>query len=411
MTASLARIGAIATRIITQFRRDPRTIALIFVAPVLVMTLLGYVITEKSAAVTIGLVEQDEGFALSLGQAPTAGAQPGTPPAGGPGTVPIRVGPLFERLLAERGLEPKTYDDPALMLQDIRDGKLRGGVVIPKEFTANLVGGKGFDGLRLVVEGSDALLSGDIARRYALALQALPAELAEERRRLVPPEWGLPAAPATPQLPGAEYVYGGADLGALSYFAPGYVAFFAFFFTFLLTSVSFLRERASGTMERLLASPVKRGEIVVGYLLGFGLFALIQSLVILLFSVYALGVKLAGSLAAAFTVEAALVAVAVVMGIFFSFYARNELQVIQFIPIVIIPQVVLSGFFTPVETMWEPLRWLAYAMPMTYANEALRSVIVRGWSLESVGKELAVLGGFAVLFALLASRLIKRQVA
>jgi len=107
---------------------------------------------------------------------------------------------------------------------------------------------------------------------------------------------------------------------------------------------------------------------VVGYLLGFGLFALTQSLIILLYAVYVLGAELAGSLAAAFAVEALLVGLAVVMGIFFSFYARNEFQVIQFIPIVIIPQIVLSGFLTPLETMHQPLRWLAYAMPMTYAN-------------------------------------------
>jgi ABC-2 type transport system permease protein len=189
------------------------------------------------------------------------------------------------------------------------------------------------------------------------------------------------------------------------------VAFAAFFFTFLLTCVSFLRERSSGTMERLLASPVKRAEIVLGYLLGFGFFALIQSLIILLFTVYVLQAKLVGSLASAFAIEAALVAVAVVMGIFFSFYARNELQVIQFIPIVIIPQVVVSGFVVPLETMWWPLRWLAHAMPMTYANRALRAVIIRGSDLGSTLGDVGILIGFVVLFTLLAARLIKRQVA
>jgi len=274
--------------------------------------------------------------------------------------------------------------------------------------------------MTLVVEGSDAMLSGDIARRFGQALQAFPQAAADELKSLL---LGLPAGVAgggivglpvlavPPGQPKVEYVYGGPELGTLSYFAPGYVAFFAFFFTFLLTSVSFLRERSSGTMERLLASPVKRSEIVIGYLLGFGLFAILQSLVILLFAVYALGVKIAGSLVAAFIVESALVGVAVVMGIFFSFYARTEFQVIQFIPLVIIPQIVLSGFMTPLETMWEPLRWLGMAMPMTYANNALRAVIIRGWSLGSVLGELAILVGFVLLFTVLASRLIKRRVA
>ncbi len=395
MRESLARIGAIANRIITQFRRDPRTIALIIIAPILVLTLLGYVITEKTTVVTIGVVDLDEGASLRFG----------------PQSAAIRVGPLLETALADKSLQVETYTDPELMLGRIKNAQLKGGVIVPREFTANILGGKGFEGTRLVVEGSDPVLSADISRRYAQAVQAVPGKLAEEQRRLAPPGVDVPSTLAAPKPPGVEYAYGGAGLGALSYFAPGYVAFFAFFFTFLLTSVSFLRERSSGTMERLLASPVTRGEIVLGYLLGFGLFALIQSLIILLFSVYVLGVKLAGSLPNAFAIETAFVAVSVVMGIFFSFYARNELQVIQFIPIVIIPQVVLSGFMTPVETMWEPLRWLARAMPLTYANDALRGVMIRGWGLGSVMGDLAGIAGFIVFFALLAAGMIKRQVA
>lgn len=377
MTESLVRIWAITVRIITQFRRDPRTIALIFIAPILVMTLLGYVITEKETTLAIGVVQLDRG--------------------------PLSIGSLLEGALEARGLSLSRVAGEAELIERLRDGELKGGLIVSETFTSDFLAGRGLEGLRLILEGSDGVLSGDITRRFSLAVQDLPALVAAS----------LPAgAPvAVPGRPEVEYTHGGPELGALSYFAPGYVAFFAFFFTFLLTSVSFLRERASGTMEKLLSSPVRRAEIVIGYLLGFGVFALMQSLVILLFAVYALGVKLAGSLGAAFVVEAALVAVAVVMGIFFSFYARNELQVIQFIPIVIIPQVVLSGFVTPLDTMYEPLRWLALAMPMTYANEALRAVIIRGWSLGTVLPELAVLLGFVALFTLLASRLLRRRIA
>ncbi|HCJ09859.1 MAG TPA: hypothetical protein DHW14_01670 [Clostridiales bacterium] len=396
MTDSLGRIGAIAARIVRQFRRDPRTIALVFLAPALVMTLLGYVITEKTTPVTLGYADLDEGVLL--------------------GGTALRLGPLLRDLLADEGLEVRDYADAARLETDVRQADLRAAVIVPPDFTARVLAGEGFEGLRLLLEGSDPVLSADVARRFGAAVQALPraalARLQTTAQPGVPPE--VPADPtrlAPPGQPAVEYAHGGPDLGTLSYFAPGYVAFFAFFFTFLLTSVSFLRERSSGTMERLLASPVRRGEIVLGYLLGFGLFALLQSLIILLYAVYVLGVELAGSLASAFAVEALLVAVAVLMGIFFSFYARNEFQVIQFIPIVIIPQVVLSGFLTPLETMHEALRWLAHAMPMTYANRALRAVMIRGWDLGTVTADLAALAGFVLLFTALASRMIKRQVA
>jgi len=396
VTDSLGRIGAIAARIVRQFRRDPRTIALVFLAPALVMTLLGYVITEKTTPVTLGYADLDEGVLL--------------------GGTALRLGPLLRDLLADEGLEVRDYADAARLETDVRQADLRAAVIVPPDFTARVLAGEGFEGLRLLLEGSDPVLSADVARRFGAAVQALPraalARLQTTAQPGVPPE--VPADPtrlAPPGQPAVEYAHGGPDLGTLSYFAPGYVAFFAFFFTFLLTSVSFLRERSSGTMERLLASPVRRGEIVLGYLLGFGLFALLQSLIILLYAVYVLGVELAGSLASAFAVEALLVAVAVLMGIFFSFYARNEFQVIQFIPIVIIPQVVLSGFLTPLETMHEALRWLAHAMPMTYANRALRAVMIRGWDLGTVTADLAALAGFVLLFTALASRMIKRQVA
>ena len=384
MTGAPARVWAITAHLVTQFRRDPRTLALLFIAPVLVMTLLGYVITEKETELDLGLVQNDQGV---------------TTPFGGS----VALGPVLEQVLEARGLSLTRLATEADLAACMTAGELKGGLVVPVDFTRDLLAGRGPGGLRLILEGSDAVLSGDLARRFALAVQDLPGMAAAE----IPTGSGL----AAPRQPEVTYVYGGPDLGALSYFAPGYVGFFAFFFTFLLTSVSFLRERASGTMEKLLSSPVRRAEIVLGYLLGFGVFALVQSLIILLFAVYALGVKLAGSLGAAFVVEGALVAVAVVMGIFFSFYARNELQVIQFIPIVIIPQIVLSGFMTPLETMYQPLRWLAMAMPMTYANEALRAVMIRGWGLDTVVSELAVLAGFVIFFTVLASRLLRRRIA
>jgi ABC-2 type transport system permease protein len=393
---SCRRIGAITIRIMNQFRRDPRTIALIVIAPLLVMTLLGYVTTEKKTTLAIGIVNNDAGVTL-----------PSTPFGGG---GLLSAGEELGKLLEDRDLRLQTYPDEPALLEAIKSRGPRAGLIIPAGFTAGVLTGGGLASLRLWVEGSDPTLSADIARRFGQAVEGLGGVLSTRLTDLTGGSAGAGGGPAVGR-PRIDYIYGGPDLTALSYFAPGFVAFAAFFFTFLLTSVAFLRERSSGTMERLLASPVTRTEIVLGYLLGFGFFALVQSLIILLFTVYVLGAKLVGSLASAFAVEAALVAVAVVMGIFFSFYARNELQVIQFIPLVIIPQVVVSGFVVPLETLWAPLRWLATILPMTYANRALRAVIIRGSDLGATLGDLCVLVGFVVLFTVLAARLIKRQVA
>ena len=111
--------------------------------------------------------------------------------------------------------------------------------------------------------------------------------------------------------------------------APALMAVFALFFTFILTGVSFLRERAQGTLERLLTTPVGRGDILVVYLLGFLIFAAAQSLVILLFTILVLQVDYQGSLWQIFVLLIVLTVVAVNLGIFISTFARNEFQVVQ----------------------------------------------------------------------------------
>jgi ABC-2 type transport system permease protein len=224
---------------------------------------------------------------------------------------------------------------------------------------------------------------------------------------------GLPANSTVVEAPRVEfetrYIYGGEEYDFLDSFAPVYIAFFAFFFVFMLTGVSFLRERSQGTMERLLATPVGRGEIVLGYMLGFGLFALVQSAVVLFFTIYVLRIHHAGNLGLAFLVEALLTVGAVNLGIFLSTYARTELQVVQFIPIVIVPQVLLSGIILPVDSLPRLLRIMASLMPLTYANRAMTDVMIRGLGFLDVVAELAVLLGFALAALLLSALSIRRQ--
>ena len=113
--------------------------------------------------------------------------------------------------------------------------------------------------------------------------------------------------------------------------APALLATLALFFSFLLTGISFLRERSQGTMERLMATPVSRPDIVVGYLFGFFIFALTQTLIIVLFTIYVLGIQYHGDLWQIFIFQIVIITGAVNLGIFISTFARNEFQMVQFI--------------------------------------------------------------------------------
>ena len=189
----------------------------------------------------------------------------------------------------------------------------------------------------------------------------------------------------------------------LDYIAPALLTTLALFFGFLLTGISFLRERSQGTLERLMASPLSRLDVVVGYLCGFFIFALAQTLIILLFTVYVLDVNYHGDLWQIFVFQIVVIIGAVNLGIFISTFARNEFQMVQFIPLIILPQVFLCGVIWPVEQMPDYLQWLSAVLPLTYAVDGLRNIMLSGKNLADVGFELAVLVGFAALISALAA--------
>ena len=197
----------------------------------------------------------------------------------------------------------------------------------------------------------------------------------------------------------------------LDYIAPALLATMALFFSFLLTGISFLRERSQGTMERLMASPVSRLDIVVGYLFGFFIFALIQTLIVVLFTIYALDVTYQGDLWQIFIFQIVIITAAVNLGIFISTFARNEFQMVQFIPLIIFPQIFLCGVIWPVEQMPNYLQWLSKILPLTYGVDGLRDIMLAGKSLLDVGFELAVLAGFAVVISIIAAFTLRRGAA
>lgn len=352
------RIRAVALRIATQFRHDHRSLGLLIVAPVLVMSLVG-ALWGGSAAQTARVIV--------VGQAP----------------------PIQEALRHVEGLEVSTATR-VHALERLRDGtadamvEVRVGVV-RTEFV-------------VTVEGSDP-------QRTSTAMSALQRGLLSAASGAV----GQPGVPAI-QL---EYLYGGPDRTVLDSLAPLLIGVFAFFFTFLLAAVSFLRERTSGTLERLMATPLTRGELVVGYLAGFSFFALIQAAVIIAFTILVLRVRFTGNVATIFLIAALLVIVSVSLGLFVSAFARNELQAIQFIPIVITPQVFLSGLLVPVDRLPEVLRPLSVIMPLTYSNEAMRAVMIRGVPLSDplIVRDLLAIALFALVTIAGATLSIRREVA
>jgi ABC-2 type transport system permease protein len=190
--------------------------------------------------------------------------------------------------------------------------------------------------------------------------------------------------------------------------APALIATMAMFFVFVLTGISFLRERSQGTLERLLSTAVTRSDLLVGYLAGFLVFALVQSIIILIYTLFVVGVDYSGQLWDIIVILLIVTITSVSMGIFVSTFARNEFQVVQFIPLLIAPQIFLSGVILPTSQLPGYFQGLSGALPLTYANRALRDIMIRGSSLTDVSTEILVLGAFAVGMLIAAASTVRK---
>lgn len=198
------------------------------------------------------------------------------------------------------------------------------------------------------------------------------------------------------------------DKSILDYTAPAILATLILFFGFLLTGISFLRERSQGTLERLIASPVSRLDIVGGYLVGFLLFALTQTMILFFYIVYVFKVSFHGDLWQILVFQIIIGIGAVCLGTFFSVFAKNEFQMMQFIPLIIVPQVFLCGLLWPVSQMPEYLQWIAKFLPLTYGVDGIRALMLQGQDLPDIGREVGVLAGYAVGLLILASLTLRR---
>jgi ABC-2 type transport system permease protein len=207
--------------------------------------------------------------------------------------------------------------------------------------------------------------------------------------------------------PDIKLLHGSLDGTAFDFIAPVMMGFVIFFFIFILSAISFLRERTTGTLARILVTPATPMQLVGGYMLGFGFFAALQTVFIQLFTILVLGIPTVGSFIDILVMNLALCLVALSMGSFVSAFAQNEFQVMQFIPIVIVPQVLFSGILDLRQAPgW--VQVVSKIFPLTYGGHALRELMLRGNTLGGVWVDLVVVLGFALLFMVLNGLSIRR---
>ncbi|CEI72444.1 ABC transporter permease [Romboutsia hominis] len=197
-----------------------------------------------------------------------------------------------------------------------------------------------------------------------------------------------------------NYIYGDKNLSYFDTLNPILIGFFVFFFVFLVSGISLLKERTSGTLDKLLSTPIKRSEIIRGYLLGYGLFSVIQTIILVLFSVYILNIKIVGSVFLVIIINILIAFVALTLGVLMSTFANSEFQMMQFVPIIIVPQIFFTGII-PVESMANWLQVLSRFTPLYYGSNALSGVVLKGYTFNDIYMDIIILLLFAIILSLL----------
>lgn len=357
------RTIAIAKRVILELLRDKRTLALMFIAPLLILTLMNYVFASNHvSSVDLGLVNVPSQVVKAVDKTPHVSIQEYT---------------------------TNTEAKHALHAQKI-DGIIRYHDNDYQVTHANQDAGK----TQLTKAALQSALGQVKAEQFGHSAQTLAGKLSTLREHLPA---ALKAQLPTMQQPQATevaikntYVYGDANTNYFDKMVPILMGFFVFFFVFLISGMALLRERTSGTLDRLLATPVRRSQIVFGYMLSYGLLAMLQTVLIVGFAVWILQVDVVGSLGLVFLVNICLAMVALAFGILMSTFANSEFQMMQFIPLIVIPQIFFSGLI-PLNTMADWVQVVAKVLPMKYAGDALSQIVMAGVGFSSIVNDILVL--------------------
>ncbi len=373
------RIMAVVRRVSRDVANDKRTLAMLFIAPIFAMTVFGLAFSGDVEGVDVAVVNQDQGFT----------------------TTPGNTTYLSEKIISNldtKVLNIRNISNPNEARQKVVDGQASAVIIFPENFTQNAVlktqDPSYPDSAEILVQGDDSItnIKNSILKTVNEALSDTMTQ-----------EGITPALNIT-----SDPIYG-KDAEFIDFFVPGILAFVVFLLTTLLTLITFVGERSNGTLERVMASPITEGEVVTGYAITFGILGMIQVAFLLIIAIVFFNIMVVGNVLLAFLTVAILSLVSLSLGILLSSLAKRPEQVIQFIPFVVLPAFLLSGIFWPLQAIPDWLRPLSYLVPPTYAVEACRAVMLKGWGLDRIWPDIMALLIFAILFLALATWSLKRR--
>ena len=396
---------AVARNVLRRILRDGRTLALIVILPLFFVLLYGSSFSGSYSDLRIVVVNEDNGLA-SVRTAEV-------------GRVTLTVD-LASAFVA--ALDPNVFDIVRLDRADEAFELVGKGVwaalVFPKSFsnavvsetvrasgerktefegnTVTILPSESADGplTKLVIDDSNPLVAGVILAAFDSAFAAV----LETQQSSLTVDSLLDVSP----------LYEG-RIRMLDFTAPGIIGFAMTLITVMLTAMAVVRERTGGTLTRILIAPVSAWQVTLGYTLAFTLIAVFQAVELFLTSLWLFDIRFIGDPGAVILVVVLFAIGLQGIATLISTLAKNEAQAMQFVLFLLIPSIMLSGVFWPLETMPSTVRPLSYAIPLTYANSALRKIMLTGHGLGALSFELSILGAIAFVTLFLSVLSMRRQ--
>jgi ABC-2 type transport system permease protein len=359
------RLFSLIRKEFIQIVRDPRTLALTFLMPIMQLLLLGYAATNDVRNVSLAVYDQDKSASSrALLDAYRAAAY---------FTLDYDVGSAGElRALIDRG-------------------DARAGILIPPDYGARLASGETAE-VGFVIDGSDPTVA--TAALSAATFIGQSRSTARSVERLAARGQ---ASAARPAVDVRTQVWYNPNLVSAYYMIPAMIGLILQFLTTLLTSTAIVRERERGTIEQLIVTPIKSWELVVGKLTPYVIIAFIDTLEILVAGVLIFGVPINGSLPLLLSLAGLFLVSTLGLGLFISTISNTQQEAMLLAMFTMLPTIFLSGFFFPLAAMPVVLQWISYVIPLRYFLIVVRGIILKGVGAEALWPQIIALSIFAVV--------------
>ena len=374
---NLTRLSALMRKEMLQIVRDPRTLALVFIMPILQLVLLGYAATSDVRNIPLVVLDQDKS------------------PASRTLLDSFRAADYFRQAF--------DVNSESELRSLIDAGSARAGIIIPPDYSSQLAAGRPAQ-VAFIIDGSDPAIAGTTLAAATLISQARATALSVERLAAR----GLAVA-AAPAIEVRTRVWYNPDLIAAYYMIPAVVGLILQFLTVILTATAIVRERERGTIEQLIVTPLRASELIVGKLAPYVLIAFIDTIEILAGGVLLFGVPINGSLPLLLVLSGLFLISNLGVGLLISTITSTQQEAIIVAIFYNLPSIFLSGFIYPVAAMPRVLQFVSLAIPLRYYLIVVRGIVLKGVGMPALWPEVIALSIFAVVVITSAATRFKKR--